>query len=323
MANVKDLITSARAVQGMQYYADNTTTNAILQTLITACSDAIEKYCRRRFVSRSYDELYDGNGDRRLMLRQYPIQSVQSVRYRPVTVLKVINNATAQNQQARVQVTSTGLQLTRTASGVAVTETPLTWAAYPTINALANAVNALGNGWAAQIVGDAGATGDYGLWPSADLYIPGSYGDALEGSGVLTSQGNLTARGQNAELKLHTYELAGYQWDPRGWLLRAIPYTDPELLHPEDLIWPVGVNNFRVQYTAGYSTIPEAVQEACARWVALCYNLTLRDPGLSLQHISGAIRQEWAPGVPDHQPPPQIRPLLAPYRRHTVATDQG
>ena len=220
---LKDLITSGRAVQDMQYFAGNATTNAVLQTLITAISDAIEKYCRRRFVSRAYDELYDGNGDRRLLLRQYPIQSVQSVRYRPVTVLKVINNATAQNQQARVQVTSTGLQLWRSASGVPVSETPLTWAAYPTINALANAVSALGNGWAAQIVGDAGLTGDYGLWPSADLYVPGSYGDPLEGVGVQTSQGNLTARGQNAELKLHTYELAGYQWDARGWLLRPSP----------------------------------------------------------------------------------------------------
>src|SRR5262249_40092192 len=103
VANAKDLITSARAVQGMQYYSDNATTNAKPTTLITPGSAAIEKYCRRRFVSKSYDELYNGNGDRRLMLRQYPIQSVQSVRYRPVTVLKVINNATAQNQQARVQ----------------------------------------------------------------------------------------------------------------------------------------------------------------------------------------------------------------------------
>ena len=323
MANVKDLITSARAVQGMQYFAGNATTNAVLQTLITSISDAIEKYCGRRFVSRSWDELYNGNGDRRLLLRQYPIQSVQSVRYRPVTVLKVINNNTLLNQQARVQVTSAGLQLWRSASGVAVSETPLTWAAYPTLNALANAVSALGNGWAAQIVGDAGPTGDYGLWPSADLYVAGSYGDPLEGIGVQTSQGNLTARGQNAELKLHTYELAGYQWDARGWLLRAIPYTDPELLHPEDLIWPVGVNNFRVQYTAGYTAIPEAIQEACARWVAIAYNLTLRDPSVASQAASGAFSQTWRPDLPDHQPPPSIRSLLAPYRRHTVATDQG
>ena len=322
MAN-KDLITSGRAVQGMQYFANSATTNAILQTLITAFSDAIEKYCRRRFVSHAYDELYDGNGDRRLLLRQYPVQSVQSVRYRPVTVLKVINNNTVLNQQARVQATSTGLQLWRSASGVAISETLLTWAGYPTLNALANAVIALGNGWGAQIVGDAGPTGDYGLWPSADLYVAGSYGDPLEGAGVQTNQGNLTARGQNAELKMHTYELAGYQWDARGWLLRAIPYTDPELLHPEDLIWPVGVNNFRVQYTAGYSTIPEAVQEACARWVALAYNLTLRDPALASQAVTGSISQTWAADVRDQQPPPSLRPLLAPYRRHTVASDQG
>ena len=64
---------------------------------------------------------------------------------------------------------------------------------------------------------------------------------------------------------MHTYELAGYQWNCRGRLLRAIPYTDPELLHPEDLVWPVGINNLRVQYTAGYSTVPEAIQEATCR----------------------------------------------------------
>src|ERR1700693_2984505 len=67
---------------------------------------------------------------------------------------------------------------------------------------------------------------------------------------------------------MHTYEWQGYQWDPRGWLLRAIPYTDPELLHPEDLVWPVGINNFRIQYTAGFATVPEDVQQAVTELVA-------------------------------------------------------
>src|SRR5581483_7833418 len=133
--------------------------------------------------------------------------------------------------------------------------------------------------WSAQAVGDAG--GAYGLWPSADLYIPPSFGDGAQ------SQGALNARGTFAELKLHTCELQGYQWDPRGVLLRAIPYTDPELLHPEDLIWPVGIGNFRIQYTAGYTTIPEAVQEACALWVSIAYNATFRDPALAAQSFSG------------------------------------
>jgi len=224
--------------------------------MIGACSDAIQKWCRRDFAVRGYDELYNGNGDRRLLLREYPLLSVESVRYRPVTVLKIINNAASTNQQARVTVTSTGLTLMRMASGVKSVDATAAYAGYPTLAGLANHISGLGSGWSAQVVGDSGqggGQGDYGLWPSSDLYVPPSYG-----SGTY-SQGALTCRGQYAELKMHTYELAGYQWDPRGWLLRAIPYTDPELLHPEDLIWPVGINNFRIQYTSGYPTIPEAV----------------------------------------------------------------
>lgn len=314
----KDLITLARAYQALNGVTGQ---DALLGVLVTAYSEAVEKYCRRYFVSRTFDELYSGNGDRRLLLRQYPVQSVRWVRYRPVTVLKLSNTNTVLNQRATVRITSTGLNLERVASGVVTNDTSVTWAGNATLNAVVTAVAALGNGWSAQVVGDSGAgsgTGDYGLWPSADLHIPPAYGDGVE------SQGALTARGQNAELKMHTYELSGYQWDPRGWLLRAIPYTDPELLHPEDLVWPVGVNNFRVQYTAGYTTVPEAVQEACAKWVAMAYYDGQRDPSLTGQAIHGAISQVWSSGqVPGPQPPSNVAKLLAPYRRVTVATNQG
>ena len=133
--------------------------------------------------------LEDGNGDRRLILRQYPIASVQSVRYRPVTVLKIINTSSA-NQQARVTVTATGLTLQRIASGVSSVDSSVTFAGSPTLTAVAAAVTALGNGWSGQVIGD------YANWPSADLRCP---------------QGALTAAGQYAELKMHTFELAGYQ----------------------------------------------------------------------------------------------------------------
>ncbi len=315
----KDLITLARAYQALQGVAGQ---DSLVATLITAYSEAVEKYCRRRFVSTAYDELYDGTGERRLLLRQYPIQSVQAVRYRPVTVLKVTNTSTA-NVQARVSVLSTGLQLVSVNAGVKATVTTgLTFAGNVTLSALAAAVNAVGNGWGAQVVGD---STNYGGWPSADLYVPSPYGDTLEGSGVLQSQGALQGvAGSFAELKMHTYELQGYQWDARGWLLRAIPYTDPELLHPEDLIFPVGVNNFRVQYTAGYTTVPEAVQEATARWVAYGYYLAQRDPSLLHQVPQNATTSGWGPVTSGRaSPPADVRGLLAPYRRHTIDTDQG
>jgi hypothetical protein len=309
----KDLITLARAKQAILSITDSTY-DTLLGTLITACSDAVEKYCRRDFYSRSYDELYSGIGDRRLILREYPIQSIASVRYRPVTVLKVQNTDTATNQRATVAVTSTGLTLVSVASGVTTTVSK-TFAGNVTLTAMAAAINALGSGWSAQVVGD---SNDYGKWPSADLYVAPSYGDGVQ------SQGALTCRGTFAELKLHTYELQGYQWDARGWLLRAIPYTDPELLHPEDLIWPVGINNFRVQYTAGYTTIPEAVQEACAEWVASLFWSAQRDPAVALLDVPNAYRVSYAgAGAEGSRPPPVVARLLAPYRRHTVATNQG
>jgi hypothetical protein len=314
----KDLITSARAAQNISSYPVVPDPTGVLQTLITAVSDAIEKYCHRDFIQTTYDELYSGTGDRRLLLRQYPVISVQSVRYRPVTVLKLTNTLSA-NVQARVTVTSVGLTLVRVNAGVKTTDTSVTFAANLTLTAVANAVNALGNGWNAQVVGD---TVNYGSWPSADLYWPPAFptfGAGTSGQGALQC-----VNGSFAELKMHTYELAGFQWDSRGWLLRAIPYTDPELLHPEDLIFPVGINNFRVQYTAGYATVPEGVQEACAEWVAALYYSTLRDPALARQALSGEVLQQWQPDVrAGLKPPPKIAALLAPYRRHTIATDQG
>jgi hypothetical protein len=313
----KDLVTLARAEQSMQNYTPGSN-DAVVSTLITAASEAIEKFCCRHFYSRSFDELYNGTGDRRLVLREYPIQSVQSVRYRPVTVLKIQNTDQLTNQRATVAVTSTGLTLTRVASGVVSTDTSSTFAGFPTLQGLVNNINGLGNGWTAQIVGV--NPGDYGSWPSADLYVPPSYGDGVQ------SQGALTARGVNAELKMHTYELAGYQWDPRGWLLRAIPYTDPELLHPEDLIWPVGINNFRVQYTAGYTTIPEAVQEACAEWVNELYQLASRDPAaknVRLQGSGATFSSHAVARLAGLRPPDNVARLLAPYRRYTMATNQG
>jgi hypothetical protein len=299
-----NLITRERAQRNLAGYAPTAAETTALDAQIAAVSSAIVKFCKREFVARSYDELYNGQGERRLFLRRYPILQVQSVRYRPVTVLKVINNDQATNQQARVIVQSTGLWLTRTAAGV-VFNNQLLYSGYPTLQALANAITALGNGWSAQVVGN--ASGDYGLWPAQDLFVPSTFSENF------ASQGALTARGQNAELKMHTLELAGYQWDARGWLLRAIPYTDPELLHPEDLIWPVGIGNFRVQYTAGFPAVPEEIQEACAQWVAALFWQAKRDPGLSSHALAGATAY-----APFSTMPPGVLEVLLPYRDHKV-----
>lgn len=307
-----DLITLARAKQNLPSITDSSQ-DANLNTLITAASRAIGRYCRRDFVSAAYDELYNGTGERRLLLRQYPVQSVQAVRYRAVTVLKITNTDGATNQQARVSIASVGLTLTRVASGVKTTDTSVTFAGNVTLQAVASAVNALGNGWSCQV------TSNYGNWPSADLYCPnGSTLDPAQNANA--GQGALNAvSGVFAELKVHTFEMSGFQVDPRrGWLLRAVPYTDPDLLHPEDLVWPAGIDNFRVQYTAGFATVPEDVQEACAEWVVSLFKMFDKGQLLSLQETKGA-----AFALSANSMPPHIKTLLAGHRRYRVADHQG
>jgi hypothetical protein len=302
-----DLITNSRARVALPSALGNgTSDDTAINTLITACSRAIMRYCKRAFVSDTYDELYNGRGERQLLLRNFPIQSVQSVRYRPVTVMQITRTDTA-TVQARVEVYggdashNAGLRLTRVTSGVKTTTiTGLTFAANVTLTALAAAVNGIDDSkWSAQVIGD------YTTWPSADLYCPnGSTTDPTAydraGQGAMQCVAN-----SFAELKMHTYELQGYQINARqGGLLRAIPYTDPELLHPEDLIWPIGINNFRIQYTAGFSTIPEDLQEACAQLVAYHFRLGPRE-------------------TPNVTIPPVIAQYLAAYRSHQVLMPGG
>ncbi len=270
-----DLITLARA----KYNIHRTTTaseDTTLTELLKVCSSAIEKYCRRQFDSQDFDELYPGNVSDTLALRHFPLVKVSRVAYDPTTVLTVQN--TGSNQRATVRVTSTGLELIRVSSGTVTTDTSITWAGNATLTAVANAVTALGNGWQGQV------KGDYGSWRSADLR---------------DAQGHLNALNVEAPLKLHVRELSEFDVDDRrGWLRR-------------DGGWDGGRNAWRVLYTAGWSTVPEDVQEACAEWVALLFWQTTRDPGSIMRRTADLTEQQ---GRIEAFIPANVRLLLRPYR---------
>src|SRR5262249_58186856 len=118
------------------------------------------------------------------------------------------------------------------ASGTTTTDTSVTFAGNATLSALKTAVNALGNGWTATIPDSA-----FNNWPSADLRAQGAY----------------SAIDQTANLKLHTSELRDYHLDPDTAILTM----------PDGSEFGGGANYWRVIYTAGFTTVPEAVQEAC------------------------------------------------------------
>lgn len=301
-----DLITAARAKYSIGGATNNTSNLTIsgaedttISALVTACSKAIKKYCRREFDSQTFDELYDGNQSVRLALRQFPIISIARIAYGPSAVLRITNTSSS-NQRATVAVTSSGISLVRVASGTVTTDTSIVFATYATLGTVATAINALGNGWAAAVTSTT-----YTDWPSADLRLV---------------QGALNAKNVYASILLHTSELSSYGMNEKTGILFRDTLSDADVQFDSDdcQAWFGGRNYWRVIYTAGFATVPEDVQQACAEWVASQFWATKRDPGILNVFTSGTgTSYQGKPGtgagIPDG-----IRSTIEQYRKPIV-----
>jgi hypothetical protein len=259
----------------------------LLEALLAACSDAIRRWCGRGFSLTELDEVLDGTPGDELLLAQYPVQAISSVRGSPSAVLELIND---EAEQARATVTRAGLELVRVVSGVKTLDTSVTWASCPDLASVATAVNALGSGWQAR------AAPGYTAWPAQDLYVSPP-------DGADRSAGALACAGGWASFRLHVAELADYTWAPRGALRRPGG-------------WEGGPGAWRVQYTAGYSTVPESVQLAACLWAAEMFAACRRDPSLASQALAGQVAQTFL--APASGPPPRVLSLLSPHRARRV-----
>jgi hypothetical protein len=295
-----DLITSDRAKQNIGQASFSPAEDTTIASLVSACSKAIEKYCRREFVSAPFDELYDGTQVNELLLRHFPILSIARVAYGPTGVLRIINTAAA-NQRATVAVTATGLCLVRVASGVVTADTSITFAGNPTLAQVAAAVTALGNGWSATVPDP-----NYANWASADLRAV---------------QGAVTCRNLAVDLLIHVSELTSYDMDAFTGTLYRSPTFDPLWIFPyEQPTWIGGRNYWRVIYTAGYATVPDDVQEACAQWVAVLFWLTKRDATIanSFAPVTGGSQGTAYAITLFEQIPGGVKTLIEPYKKHRV-----
>lgn len=285
-----DLITRERALRNLANLASPTALELqAIDTMIRTASGAIENHCRRAFVAQQYDELYNGTHSPRLFLRNFPIISVERIAANPATVLTVVNNSVA-NQRATLKVTKDGLDLTRVASAV-TTLNSLAFSTYTTLAALKAAVDALGNGWSSTI-------------PQAEL-------ENLATADIRPIQGARNAKDNQAEIRIHRDEASAYEIDEaKGILIKGSDCGQSS--------WQGGVHYWRVIYTAGYETVPEDVQEACAQWTAVLFWAGKRDPGLAHEAIVGAEARR-----PYGHLPPSIVELLRPYRVYPILSRGG
>lgn len=249
-----DLLTLDRAKLQLPNAPSDGSDDALIAQLVTACSSTVENYTNCRFALTDYDELYNGNNTVFLLLNNRPVTQIKYVRYGRRGALQ-INYSNSQVQQATVQVSSTGLTLQVVNNGAAASPVSLPFATYTTMTALATAISAV-SGWSAT------AVNEFASWSSSELGFLPATKDARRGT---------------AYLEVHGDYLSDYRVDLEGGTLQT--YWG---------FWR-GMMNFRIGYTAGYSTVPEEVQQATAELIQATYAAVKLNPNLAAQSLG-----EWS-----------------------------
>jgi len=301
-----DLITIPRAAQNPTLASLSATNPAYLASLVTAASDSIRRECGREFILAAFTEYHSGGIYIRepLRLRQYPVAEITWVAASPRAALLIQNVDSVTNQRATFETTSVALRLVRVASAVLST-TDLLNATYPTVAQLATAVNGLANGWSATV------RNDFANWPSADF-------KALQGA--------VSALNGGRDLEMYSEIVQPFtawpggggdgDWDDgfqgtTGWRLDE---ETGEMFGR----FPRGQLNIRIDYRAGYGTVPQAVQEACVQLTQDLYQAALVNNTLQKSTL-GASSVTLKDTSTAPQLSPKVQLLLAPYRDYAKA----
>lgn len=260
-----------RAKDALRSSYDGSDDSILLDDLIPACSAFLDRHCNRSsggLTTSTFDELYHGTGDNVLFLRNTPVQSISRIATITLPCLSVhntdpdmgcratvqINGTSVNPQNLNCQNTSTGMTLTYVKNAVTTTNT-LTWVSYPTITQLVTAINGLGNNWTAQTMGG------FDTWSSTDLRA---------------TQGAFGARVVTAYFWIHWMDLPWY---------RITNENTGEIYSP--MGFARGQDNWRVTYTAGYTTFPDDLSQALAELVAMCYYSRELHPSLNSESLGG------------------------------------
>lgn len=253
-----------------------------LERLIEQAWAAIEKFCDTDLLSTTRTELYDTQALRReLLLRRFPVTGVEFVGLDTADALRVRYSGSA--TFATVEITDVSVILREHAG--TTTTTTITFAAQATTALMATAISATA-GWTAS--------------------APNTFPSTM-----------LLRRGAQ---RVRSGDVGFEAWEPGE--------TDYEVDYDSGAIRFHGTTGFaptcaraRVDYTAGYATIPADVELALLTLTKRSWDATLRDSSLSGERLgdyswtAGSMAASLADSSGSLS---DVADMLAPYRRITV-----
>ncbi len=281
------------------------TDEALITALIARATSAIENYTNRTLVSATFREIYNGDHQLELNLREYPVTAVNYISVglqEPIAITNSLTDAWS----AQVAITSTTMTLTVNGGTNDGTDT-LTLADH-TITTLAAAINALGSGWAATV------SSNLGVWDASELFEQGGI-NALDGGVNPKIPGKPISdfRIENDSGLVHLR--SGYwQYNNR--------YLDDCVLNSSSPSFYSGGYNPQsiiIRYTAGYMTIPADLEQIAIDLTNTYYQSRKTDTSVKREKLADhdiTYVDGGAGGAKDI--PENILNRLAPYKRTLI-----
>jgi hypothetical protein len=213
--------------------------------IINGVSAEIERICGTRFKARNYRERCNGGRQRRLVLRNRPVQRVTRIAYGNATALAVSYSGSAIDATASVYddpelPAAGGLRLVTIVAGGTETESNLSFASYPTASTLATAVAAV-SGWSATVTKDVRCV---------ELFPTG--GEDAKSRTVALSYPDRRQSTYHVDGRLGTVEFDRNAFNQWQWPGEGCEYRTR---------FPRDFQGIIALYRAGYESIPDDVQD--------------------------------------------------------------
>jgi len=287
---------------------------AMLPISLRGASQLIRRVAYRRFTRADYTEYHTPALDGGIRLNEFPVNRIIRASRRLDTAITITADASVYQTAYCDFVTAdgayndpenlsyTGINLIGTSNGVQSTTTIL-FATTPTLADLATAVNAV-SGWKAS-------PGGYGAWATSELYCDGTSQGALD-DGVQLPVFSEDVSDSRLDRRTGMYYVGsgrfvddfGPRWGP-SWTAFA-DYGFPGV---DDVV--------RVKYDAGFTDIPDAIQDATVLMSRLVTDRLLLDMTLKKESI-GDYSYELNDRLMGLTVPDSIRGMIAPYIGYTA-----
>jgi len=211
----------------------SSTDDAILESAIDRATDVVEKYCDRKFKSRTYYEWSEPNGESTLTVRNTPIVSINAISYGSRSAMKITSDTGSTDVLATVANDGEEIRLRKVASDGTTTTSTISLSTYPTTALVVSYINASVSGWSATLL--------------ANAYSRSVY--RFSGLSVIDADPIIAYTGTTAsEFRVD------FQTGEVHLITDRFPYSSPD--GHEMHRFPRGFHPVFVEYDAGFATIP-------------------------------------------------------------------